>query len=311
MSATIHLSAFRRITNLVSINDYLKPWLSFAPLTDHDAFDQVLTLNNANFAMCVASVENLRSGTQEDFRFAFKYNIDSQACQVGKVPFQLVRVVRDLGTNKNFVDNGSPEKLFIWVSGLKGDDIGNDLMTTKQEAHPFLLDFTKLAVLGIEGSNDVIDLSSEARVCSWLPTTPFASWRMKTLVWHNDYPVLCAGLENGIAQSTCFKLTQNLMSWEQLPQPLEYGRNNVRSLQRDFNDFLIIGGLGNPEPPAIFSSWQTVVENFKDGQVNPNGQTTAPSPFNHDSSYGFCHVQLSVRLHFFGMFNDGSGLLIL
>lgn len=84
---------------------------------DHDSFEELDSINTTSFLHCLAQFETMRDGSQEDWRIALKFDKMTKVCQRGKVPFQLVRVVRGM---THFIDNGSSVKLFIETELMKG-----------------------------------------------------------------------------------------------------------------------------------------------------------------------------------------------
>lgn len=90
---------------------------------DHDAFEQVKTFKAVSELMCLGQVGKQSDGTQEDGRVAFIYDCETKDCRVGKVPFQLVKVVQELYNmygQHHFVNNNSKQNLFIGLKPLQG-----------------------------------------------------------------------------------------------------------------------------------------------------------------------------------------------
>lgn len=74
--------------------------------------------------VCLGYVGGQETGTpQEDAKIAFIYNVDTQDCKVGRVPLQLVKVVKEKEQMEGivgFIDNGSSEKLYICLNCMTG-----------------------------------------------------------------------------------------------------------------------------------------------------------------------------------------------
>lgn len=90
------------------------------------------TISTLTSNVCIAHIGHEEDGSQEDWRIAFKYNYDTQVCQIGKVPFQLVRVVQDwvaLNGSMPFVNNGNPELLYVCHGCMGGERLSSRYST--------------------------------------------------------------------------------------------------------------------------------------------------------------------------------------
>lgn len=73
------------------------------------------------------------------------------------------------------------------------------------------------------------------------------------------------------------------------------GRVFAHAVQRDFNDFWLMGGVS-----ALHTPYITTSDSFKNGQIDPTGQiNNLPTQLRH-MDWGTCHVQVDLRMQFYG-----------